>query len=93
MNFLERRQTGWDKRDVTGVGISTVSLSDSTRRNRLGQVGLTTGVDLITEVGLIICVGWITGFAVADGNRVVTLANISLTVIRSEVVGVESLLP
>ena len=44
VKFIERWETGWETRDMTRVGISTVGLfSVSTRGNRLGQVGLITG--------------------------------------------------
>jgi hypothetical protein len=63
----------WETVDVTRVETLRLSglVSISTRGNRLGQVGLVL----------------ITGFGVADGNRVKTSPDISLTVIRSETVG------
>ena len=63
----------WETVDVTRVETLRLSglCSISTRGNRLGQVGLVL----------------ITGFGVADGNRVTTSPDISLTVILSETVG------
>ena len=73
MNFLERWETVDVTVDVTRVETLRLSglRSISTRGNRLGQVGLVL----------------ITGFGVADGNRVTTSPDISLTVILSETVG------
>lgn len=72
MDFLivESSETG----NISRVEIFVLIL-DSTRGNRLGQMGL---------------IFLITGFEVADGNAVTMLPDISLTEIRSETVGIET---